>query len=290
MTKVLITGGSGLLAKYLSKTQPKEYEVELTWYSNFMHGLTMYHLDIASQSQVDYVFSRVKPDIVIHAAAIGSVDYAENHFRETHLVNVLGTKYITNACRNFKAKLVYISTNAVFDGKNPPYDEKSERHPINGYGIMKKEAEQHVLDSENWIIARPFLLYGWPYPGGRENWFTTILKNLAIDKKTKLVNDIYWQPTLAEDCATTIWKLIEIDKWGEIYHVASDDKMTLFDFGLKVAQIAEKDSLLIQPVASDILKIAPRPKDTTFDLTKIHNLGLYPRNVEEGLRVLKNEN
>lgn len=289
--KALIIGGSSLLGKYLSRVKPDNFEIESTWFTNFVPtDWNNYHLDICSASQISYVFSRVKPDVVIHCAAIGSVDFAETHFPEVHMVNAIGTRNIVNACRTFKSKLVHISTNAVFDGKNPPYSETSERHPVNGYGIIKREGEQAVLDSKiEWIVIRPFLFYGWPYPGGRQNWMTTILGKLHKGEEIHLVDDTYWQPTLAEDCASTIWKLIELNKWEEIYHVASDDRMTLFEFGLKVARIHKQELSLIQPIASSSLRIAPRPKDTTFDLTKIHNLGIQLRGVEEGLVVLKDE-
>lgn len=286
--KVLIVGGSSLLGKYLLRTKPG-CEIETTWFTNFVAtDFNNYHLDICSQSQIDYVMNRSKPDVVIHCAAIGSVDFAETHFPEVHMVNAIGTRNIVNACRSFKSKLIYISTNAVFDGKNPPYAEDAERQPVNGYGIIKREAEQSVIQSGlDWIIIRPFLLYGWPNIGGRQNWMTTILTKLSNNEEIHLVDDTYWQPTLAEDCASTIWRLL--NKWQEIYHVASDDRMTLFEFGLKVARIAEKDLSLIQPIASSSLRVAPRPKDTTFDLTKIHNLDIRLRGVEEGLEVLKNE-
>lgn len=285
--RALIIGGSSLLGKYLVQTNESD-EIEKTWFTNHIYGGS--HLDICSPSQVNYTFARVNPDVVIHCAAIGSVDYAESHFTETHMVNAIGTRNIVTACRDFKSKIIYISTNAVFDGKNPPYSENSERNPINGYGIIKREAESTVLASGiDWMIIRPFLLYGWPYLGGRQNWVTTILDRLSKGQEIHLVDDTYWQPTLVEDCALTIWKLIKLDKWSEIYHVASDDRMTLFEFGLKIARIFEKDLSLIQPIASSSLQIAPRPKDTTFDLSKIHNLGIQLRGVEEGLKVLKDE-
>jgi dTDP-4-dehydrorhamnose reductase len=285
--RVLITGGSSLLGKHLTKTLPKNWELHLTHYTNFIPGLTMYHLDVCNQSQVDYVFSRVKPDIVIHCAAIGSVDFAESHFTETHMVNVIGARNIIKATRDCDANLVYISSNAIFSGNNPPYSEDSECHPINRYGSIKKEAEQAIIASRNWIIIRPFLLYGWPYPGGRQNWMTTILSKLDKGESCNLVNDVYWQHTSAEDLALAIWKIIEVSNVEEIYHVAADEKMTLYDFGLKVAQIFRGNTEGINPISLDKIKgLAPRPKDTTFNLNKIHNLGIKLRNVEEGLKSL----
>jgi dTDP-4-dehydrorhamnose reductase len=246
----------------------------------------MYHLNITDKSQVLYVFDRVKPDLVIHCAGVGSVDYAEKNFTECHNINVIGTRNVVEA--SGKARFVYLSTNAVYKGDNPPYGELSERMPTNRYGSLKREAENLVMAmSDNWLIIRPFMIYGYPYPGGRPNWFTTITQKLAMGETVKLVNDVYWQPTLAEDVAGAIWKLVEGDK-NQIYNVASDDHMTLYDFGLAVAKHNKVDSNRIEPIATSELKgIAPRPIDTAYDLSKVKAMGLKFRGVEEGLRSLK---
>lgn len=282
--KVLIIGGSSLLGKYLTLTNPG-MDIETTWFSNYVLNQVQYHLDVSVYSQVAYVFSRAHPDIVILCSAIGSVDYAETHFQETQIVNLIGTRNVVKACRDFKAKLVYISTNAVFDGKNPPYNESAPRYPINAYGVLKKDAEDAVTESGlKWMIIRPFLLYGWPFPQGRQNWMTTIFNKILKNEEVQLVDDVYWQPTSAEDCAEAIWKLIRMEKWGEVFHVASDDRMTLYEFG----QIITHNNPLIKPVSnSKFSTIAPRPQDTTFDLSKIHDLNIYLKSVRENMKGLK---
>lgn len=298
--KILIVGGSSLLGKYLVKTASEsqlkllspyiDYQLNLTYFSNSIETkLPVYALDICNPSWVQYIFSRVQPDLVIHCSAIGSVDYAETHYAETEMVNAIGTKNIIAACKSFKSKLVYISTNAVFSGDNPPYKEDAERHPVNAYGAIKRQAEQLVLDSElDWMIIRPFLLYGWPYPGGRQNWMTTILDKLDKGQRVNLVKDVYWQPTSAKDCASTIWKLVSLNQWKEIYHVASDDRITLYEFGLKVSMHFKGQADNIYPILSkDIKGIARRPEDTTFDLTKLHNLGIKLQTVGKGLEEMK---
>lgn len=283
--KVLITGGSSLLAKHLITSCP-HHNFDLTWFTNHIPGLTMYHLDITNKSQVGYVFDRVKPDLVIHCAAIGSVDYAEKNFTECHNINVLGTRNVLEATG--RGQFVYLSTNAVYKGDNPPYSELSDRVPVNRYGALKREAENLVMAmSDNWLIIRPFMLYGYPYPGGRGNWFTIITQKLAMGETVKLVNDVYWQPTLAEDVAKAIWQLSAGDK-NQIYNVASDDHMTLYDFGLAVAKHNKVSVKRIEPIATSELKgIAPRPIDTAYDLSKVKALELKFRGVEEGLKGLK---
>lgn len=284
--RCLLVGGSSLLGRSLFETSPSGIELASTWYTNHVAVCTD-HLDVCNKSQVAYVFEKARPDVVIHCAAVGSVDYTETHYSVTREVNVLGTENVLKAARDWKALFVYISTNAVFDGLFPPYRETDTRQPVNRYGSIKREAENLVMASHNWLIIRPFMLYGYPYPGGRGNWFTAILSLLEGGETVKLVDDTYWQPSLALDVAQAIWRLIEL-RMGGVYHVASDEPMTLHDFGVKVAEAWGYDTALVQPISSDSLKnIAPRPKDTTFKLDKIHELGIQLRSVEEGLKALR---
>lgn len=282
----LITGGSSLLGKYLKQTRPEGINLYSTWFSNPVEEAN-YHLDVCNNRQVNGVFERVKPNVVIHCAAIGSVDYTEKYFTETRDTNVLGTESILRAAEDFGAKFIFISSNAVFSGDHPPYSEKDERKPSNRYGSIKREAENLVMRSRHWVIIRPFLMYGWPYSGGRPNWLTIILEHLKMGKAVELVNDVYWQPSHAEDVAQTIWKLI--DQEG-VFHVASDEKLSLYEFGLKIAEVWGYEPFLIQPLSSSKLNwLAKRPIDSTFNLDKIHELGIRLRGVKEGLQSLKGE-
>lgn len=286
--KVLITGGSSLLGRALLKTKPAEIEVEATWYSNYVQP--MIHLDIANKSQVPYVFDRVKPEVVIHCAANGSVDYAESHYSECYEVNVLGTETIARACERVGAKLIFISTNAVFDGESPPYYEEREPTPINRYGSLKAQAEDVVRAiARHWVILRPFMLYGWPWPGGRGNWATLVINKLSQGQGLKIVNDTWWMPTYVDDVAEFIWQhALGFD--NEVYHVAANQRMTLFDFAQKAAQVFSLPAHLIEPVGSDYFpNIAPRPVDSTFGLDKLKRRGVHFLSPTPGLWKMKLE-
>jgi dTDP-4-dehydrorhamnose reductase len=285
--RVLITGGSSLLGRALLDTAPQDTEVEATWYTNYVSLAVGHQLNITDKSQVRYLFDRVQPELVIHCAANGSVDFAEKNYIDATLVNIEGTKNILWAARDYYAKVIYISTNAVFDGEQGPYSEASECKPINAYGSIKRQAELQVSQyRSDWQIIRPFLLYGWPWPGGRPNWATLVIDKLSKGEPLKLVNDVIWQPTYAQDCAKAIWQLS-----GEapgIYHVASEERVTLYEFGQKVARVWGLDGGLLQPVGSDhFASMAPRPKDTTYNLDKIKGLGVKLDGIEAGLRRMK---
>lgn len=279
MANVLITGASGLLGKYLMHNQ--FHNISGTWFTNNVEpGLLQ--MDICNKSQVSYIISRVKPDVIIHCAAIGSVDYVENNYTESYHVNVMGTKNLVNIARDARIKFVYISSNAVFAGDAPPYNEQSERKPVNRYGSMKREAENIVMDSRDWLIIRPFIFYGWPYLNGRSNPLVMFASRLADGQPVKAVNDIYWQPTSVTDAAQVIWQLLEYK--AEIFNIAPDEKMTLYDFALAIADKWHYDKKLIEPVPNSYFNLpAPRPIDTSYDLGKLKALGIKMKTVKEGL-------
>lgn len=283
--KALIFGGSSLLGRYLTLTKPKWIDLDLTWYSNPIDG---YQVDITQKSQVQNVIDRVKPDVIINCSAIGSVDYAEKHYQESFAVNVLGLENIIWAASN--SKLVHISSNAVYKGDSPPYNEQSPQFPVNSYGKIKLKAERSLMIHPDRLLIRPFLLYGYPNERGRGNWATIVIEKLSQGKELRLVDDIIWQPTYAYDCAKAIWGLIP-DNTKESYNIAAVNKLTLYDLGLEVARVWGLDSNLIKPVRAAMFKgMAPRPVDTSYNLSKVRNTGIKLRSASEGLEAMKGEN
>lgn len=284
---VLITGASSLLGKALLQTCPRDTNLTQTWFSNYV-GVPMYQMNVCDKLQVGYIFERAKPELVIHCAAIGSVDYAEKYPRETYEINVNGTLNVLEWCKRYGARLVYISTNAVYDGNHPPYNEMSERRPVNRYGTIKKEAEDRIMERfDNWVIIRPFLLFGWTYAGARANWVGIVMKKLMAGEQMRLVNDVYWQPTLAEEVARVIWQVSGLDRC-QAYNVASPDRMTLYEFGHLIAKTWHLRHDLFTPVpAAEFSGMAPRPVDTTYDQTKLTQLGIKVNGTERGLKGMR---
>jgi dTDP-4-dehydrorhamnose reductase len=177
----------------------------------------------------------------------------------------------------------------------PPYDENSPLEPVNAYGVIKREAESLIRsNSEKWLIFRPFMLYGWPWLGGRVNWAIRIVGELQLNRRLKLVDDVTWMPTYAPDCAATIWKLLfqkELDQ--EIFNVASPERATLYQFGLKVCEVFGLEKNLLRSVDSDFFSIgqgavkAKRPKDTTYDLVKLSQHGFMLSDIKTGLEKMR---
>jgi dTDP-4-dehydrorhamnose reductase len=178
--------------------------------------------------------------------------------------------------------------NAVYAGDDPPYAETSPLEPVNSYGEIKVAAERAVMaKAERWLIIRPFLLYGWPWSGGRTNWAVKLIEGLR-GKSYKLVHDHIWMPTYAGDAAETIWELS--DEENEIYNVATMERATLYEFGLKVCDVFGLESRLIEPVDSNYFPtIAPRPQDTSYDLSKLGAAGIMLSDIRTGLEKMRGE-
>src|ERR1700757_1924940 len=123
--KVLITGGTGLLGKGMEETAPKDAQIV--------------SVHLRDKRAVERLFARHRFDAVVHAAGIASVDYVERHYAESLESNIVSTLNICSAARRQGTHLIYVSTNAVFDGKHAPYDEQAPVNPVNKYGRLKIE-------------------------------------------------------------------------------------------------------------------------------------------------------
>ena len=288
--RVLLTGASGLLGRYLLKHQPLGMDVYPTYYEHEMMGDAI-QMDLADKASIYYAFNVSDPEIVIHCAGMASVDACNRYPKVSHQINVEGTKTLVAAATEYKSEVVYISTNAVFKGENPPYHEFSGQSPINEYGRQKLMAENYVKAyAASWLIVRPILLYGKPWSWGRGNWATRVQDAIRLGQGLSVVNDTMTQPTYAGACAQAIWTAIEA-KHDRYLHIGGADKMSLYDFCLTAMDVLGQGAKIeIEPVPSSAFDdIEPRPRDTTYDLSQMIELGIEPMSVADGLERMREE-
>ncbi len=291
--RVLITGGTGLLGVAIQQSAPTDIQGFSIYYPERSLPVPLpfpvLAADVTDRRQMQYVFEWAKPDVVIHTAAIGSVDFAERNREQTRKVNVGGTGVVAELCKTFKSRLIYISSNAVFDGRTPFYSETAPVNPINYYGQLKVEAENVVRESNiPWTIVRPILMYGWPYHGERDNPVVWWVRSLKDGKPIKVVDNVFNKPLPAWSCAEAIWAIVQQNR-SDIYHIAGRDHISLYQFALLTAEIFGLDDSLITPVPDSYFpEIAPRPQDTSFDTIKMETeLDVKPVGVKDGLVRMK---
>jgi len=298
--KILITGASGLLGRYLLKTQPLRNDVpeggqqcEHTIFPCYLnHPIENgVKVDVSKRAELFYTLLEIQPDLIIHCAANGDVDDVEDNPGEAVKSDLLGTINLKDYCEKMKIKLVTISTNAVYDGENPPYREGDKHYPVNFYGKIKSLADEVIRKSTcEWMIFRPIMLYGWPNDFGRGNWVTKIIDGLNGGKEIKLVTDSNTQPTYVGDVAKYIWKKIKIDMWGNkkygmIWNVSSNETISFYEFGLYVQEVFRLPNNVNTAFLNDFPSIAPRPIDTSFFVQEPDQFS----GVIEGLTLMKNE-
>ncbi|MEI7728324.1 MAG: NAD(P)-dependent oxidoreductase [Verrucomicrobiota bacterium] len=290
--KIVITGAAGLLGKALIALAPAEHELHKFTCNHHPDAIgNWYSLNLTTGAGLDLIYS-IKPDIIIHCAAIGNVDYAQKNHHEAININLSATIDLIKLCADINCKLVNISTNAVFDGHKAPYSDDDLLSPINYYGISKAGAEYAVKYSKiDWIIIRPILMYGIPNQGRRGNWVTVWRDKFRAGQTCQVVNDIITQPLYNADCAKVVWEAIRQQAYGEIFNVAGKDIIPTVDFAYAVADAVKAPRSLIQPVPSSFFpSIAPRPANTTYNLNKINTrLGIYTVGVREGVGIVLGE-
>lgn len=283
MKRLFITGGSGLLGSRFSKFTD-EYEVTTTYNKNPMDNSVK--LDITDEKDVINKIESLSPDLVVHPAALTNVDYCEDHKEEAYKINAQGTLNMVKACEKIDSKLIYVSTDFVFDGKEGSYKETDKTNPISYYGLSKLKGEEFVQESDiKSAIVRVSVLYGWHE---NFNYVMWVIDELKKGNNINIVTDEYNSPTYAENAAEAILKIFSKNKEG-IYHIAGDERINRFDFAKNIAKVFELDETLINPIKSeDLIRKARRPLDSSLSVEKAKNdLNFKFFKTTEGLKEMK---
>ena len=288
---VLITGATGLLGQGLYATAPEEWSIvglHLRPYGSERPGIVERVADVRSRQTLEPLFSEFQFDAVIHAAGDASVDHSERQPDESRESNVGGTSNVAHLCAASGVPLVYVSTNAVFDGSGAPYRESDPVNPINAYGRIKVVCEDVVRATlDRWTIVRPILMYGWPHPEGRPNPVTWVIDALERGETIHVVDDVYENTLHNLSAARAIWSALDRDVTG-VVHLAGRDVYSRYELARTVARTFALDGARIKAVSSDYFPgIARRPRNTSLATTRMEfELGVTPSTLEEGLRIM----
>ncbi|EKD94383.1 MAG: hypothetical protein ACD_26C00081G0002, partial [uncultured bacterium] len=191
-----------------------------------------------------------------------------------------------------KAKFIFFSSNAVFDGENPPYYENSPTHPVNYYGLTKVAAENLVKTYlPNSIIFRLTTMYGWNNAKERKNPATWLIDRLTKKIPTPVVRDVFINFLWVGQAATAVWQTIRLKKFGETFHIADKDCISRFEFAKKLSQVFGFNNSLIKSTTSfEFRNLAPRPKNACLITKKMQiAVGIKPISVLSGLKLMYKE-
>ena len=294
MKRILITGSNGLLGQKLVELLKQESSI-LTIATAvgknrlpFQDGYEYHQMDITNPVEVTEVIAKLKPDVIIHTAAMTNVDQCEMEKDACWKLNVTAVEYLVEASQKNGVFFLHASTDFIFDGKAGPYSEEAEPNPVSFYGWSKYAAEKVVISSSiNWAIARTVLVYGIAHDMSRSNIILWVKKSLEEGRPIKVVTDQFRTPTLAEDLAIGCFLIASKEEKG-IFNISGKDFLTPYEMAIMAADFFDLDKSLISPTdASAFTQPARRPPRTGFDLTKSRNvLGYEPHTFREGIALL----
>lgn len=280
MKKILIIGAKGMLGTELMKVfgEDKNYKVI---------GIDLQDFDITKKEQVFENIKKIKPQIVINAAAFTRVDDCEKEeFKKVCMeVNGMAVGFIAAACKEIDAILVHYSTDYIFSGEKKGYceDEKSFA-PLNVYGKSKLLGEQELQkNTDKFYLIRTAWLYGKK----GKNFVDTMLELAKKMSELKVVNDQHGKPTYAVDLAKRTRELMEGDYPFGVYHITNEGMITWYEFAKKIFVIAKINVKVIPVKSSEFPRPARRPKYSALVNIKLPKSRKWEVALEEYLKNLK---
>ena len=273
--KILIVGASGLVGgNCMQYFKSKGWDVTGTYFSYPANGTVFYDtLELDNEQNFDVI--NLQPDIILHCGALTHVDYCEQHPEESYRLSVSSTQNIVTLAKQCQAKLVFISTDYIFDGNDGPYHEDHLARPISVYGQHKWDAEQLVtLSGLEHLILRITNVYGDEERG--KNFVSRIIEQAKEGKhlSLKLPLDQYATPINAADIAKALYLLL-VDKKQGVYNIASTDYMNRVQLALRILSYFPEATYELFPlVTKDLGQPAARPLQGGLKSTKF--LREYP--------------
>lgn len=268
--KVFVTGVKGQLGyDVMRELEKRDYDAV---------GVDIEEMDITDNKSVDKVITDANPDVVIHCAAWTAVDLAEDEDKKAkvHLVNAVGTENIAKVCKKLDCKMIYLSTDYVFDGQGTrPWKPDDEKHPLNVYGKSKYEGELAVEKLlEKYFIVR----IAWVFGENGKNFVRTMLNLGKTHDKITVVDDQIGSPTYTPDLAKLLVDMAESEKYGT-YHATNEGFCSWYEFACEIfRQASEFDqaykNVSVLPVTSDKYPSkAKRPSNSRMNKDKLNENG-----------------
>ncbi len=266
--KVLVTGVKGQLGYDAVNELEKRGHIAV--------GVDIAEMDITDKVNVSRIMSEVKPDAVIHCAAWTAVDAAEDNEEKVRLVNAVGTENIATECNKLGCKMVYISTDYVFDGKGeePWQPDCKDYKPLNVYGQTKLEGELAVAERlERFFIVR----IAWVFGKNGKNFIKTMLNIGKTHDTVRVVNDQIGTPTYTFDLARLLVDMVETEKYGYYHATNEGGYISWYDFTKEIyRQVGYGTKVVPVSTAEYGLSKAARPFNSRLDKSKLVANGFKP--------------
>jgi dTDP-4-dehydrorhamnose reductase len=286
--KFLITGGSGFFGTAVTSYLNQNHDVIALYLNNKPHlAVHSFSADIRDANRLREIFQRTHPDVVVHLAAISSVDYCEKNRNEAYEVNVIGTRNVVENADRLNAKTIYISTDLVFGADTKSfYTEADPPAPTSYYSQTKFLAEREVSKSNSAII-RPSWMYGVSRNG--ESFFVKMIRNFATGTPVNLHNNVYRTPIYIHNLAQII-EDVALQNLTGIWHAGGLERLSMYEFGWNVCEALGFDkTLCISTKRTPNELYAHRPEDCSLDSQKLQKAleNTHLMSVKEALETMK---
>lgn len=291
MTEFLVTGAGGALGSVLMRElvgQQRSAEGIVSPSGPTPFRGTVWSADLCDSRTYRERAIALAPKVIVHLGAVSVPTEAYRDPERARKVNVEATAILLAVAETVGAHFVYASSDLVFDGEAPPYDEDDAPEPTSIYGRTKLEAESHVLTYRRGLVLRFPLLYGLPEAARKPTFFETVLDNLRNGRPTRLFHDEVRTPLWLDDAARTCARVAGTDLRG-VMHVGGPESLSRYAMGQRVARaIGAPAHLLEMASRTELASPEPRPRDTSLDSPRhIARFGEPPgRPFDEALALL----
>lgn len=270
----LLTGGSGLLAVNwaLAERDNNDLWLHLNNRKISISRVNTFSMDLLNKNELISAIDKIRPDLIVHTAALTNVDYCERYPNEAVLANVGLATSISTVSSMLSIPLIYISTDHLFSGLTEYTNEKSKPSPLNTYAKTKADGEAITLENDPYSLVLRTNFFGWgpPYRTSFSDW---IIKNLRSFQPVTLYDNVFFTPVYVNELVKVALKLKSDQKRG-IYNVSSSDRVSKFEFGVLLAEKFNLDLHLIKRGSYKKSSIVKRPLDMSLDNKKLLKTGL----------------
>jgi dTDP-4-dehydrorhamnose reductase len=283
---IVVTGASGLLGvSVVTYARDLGREVVGICHRHFLRipGIQFCGVDLTDRKAVSALFATLRPEGIIHCAAATNVDWCEDHPELAEQANVQASSFLAETAQELDARFVYISTDAVFDGKRGNYSETDQPAPLSVYAKSKWRGEQEVLRRHSSPLIVRVTIYGWNAQP-KQSFAEWVLGEIAAGKQVRGFSDVYFCPMLANDVAEVLLTILDRGLTG-LYHVVSSERVSKFDFARRVATAFNLGVDRVVPMSIGESKLrAQRPVDPSLSTAKISAaLGRTMPDVDTGI-------
>jgi dTDP-4-dehydrorhamnose reductase len=284
---ILVTGASGLLGMaVVLRARELGYEVAGLFHKHSIQvgGVGCWSLDLADTQASETLIRRLRPTTIIHCAAATNVDWCEENPVLAEQLHVSASAHLARIAGELGSRLVYVSTDSVFDGGRGNYSENDATTPLNVYAASKLRGEQETLRNYSKALVTRVNIYGWNGQN-KESLAEWILHRLERGEPVPGFTDVYFTPVLVQDLAEILFCMLERNLQG-LYHVAGSERVSKYEFARRIARVFALNELLVTPSTLASAKLrAPRPADTSLSTSKVAQaLSRTMPNLHEGLQ------